>query len=354
MRSRPRRTRADKVVATSRSWCWGSRCSTEVSSVAGAVTVAASAAAALSATTSAASAIACLNTADLPLGSFRDPSSPGARSTPPFERTPGGERRAGRFPHTRRARSRTFGRRREGHSSGPRGGGVAFPPAPEGARARTARCAEAACAKGVTGVRSNGGLLRAPGSSDLETSQGGGPAVFKHAIALAALVVALSAAAADAATVTARRPRTPRSRTGALAPKLGHWQRPCTARSPPRPAGIEGGNPQRWALLKVPRCPRSRARSRPSEASPLQTLGLSHRSRSASAGGPISWNQSTVTWNTRPTLGAGVRQRSPAIPTRLRIRRVRAAEASAVAPGRACFAITKPSSSGADSSPRTT
>ncbi len=165
--------------------------------------------------------------------------------------------------------------------------------------------------------------------------------MFKHAIALAALVVALSAAAADAATVTAPatedtsvEQRSPSTNFGGGNDLVGGVRRGLLR--------IEG-NPQRWALLKyqVPTFTGTVTQVR---------LRLFKRSGSPSEpfrvqSSPCSWNQSTVTWNTRPTLGA-VLATLPGYPTGSGFVEF-GLPTSAVAPGQACFAITKPSSSGA-------
>ena len=164
--------------------------------------------------------------------------------------------------------------------------------------------------------------------------------MLKHAIALAALVVALSAAAADAATVTAPatedtsvEQRSPSTNFGSGNDLVGGVRRGLLR--------IEG-NPQRWALLKyqVPAFTGTVTQVR---------LRLFKRSGSPSEpfrvqGSPCSWNQSTVTWNSRPTLGA-VLATLPGYPTGSGFVEF-ALPTSAVAPGQVCFAITKPSSSG--------
>ena len=164
--------------------------------------------------------------------------------------------------------------------------------------------------------------------------------MLKHAIALAALVVALSATAADAATVTAPatedtsvEQRSANTNFGSGNDLVGGVRRGLLR--------VEG-NPQRWALLKyqVPAFTGTVTQVR---------LRLFKRSGSPSEpfrvqSSPCSWNQSTVTWNSRPTLGA-VLATLPGYPTGSGFVEF-ALPTSAVAPGQACFAITKPSSSG--------
>jgi hypothetical protein len=103
------------------------------------------------------------------------------------------------------------------------------------------------------------------------------------------------------------------------------------------------GNPQRWALLKyqVPALPGAVTQVK---------LRLYKRSGSPSEpfrvqSSPCSWNQSTVTWNTRPTLG-GILATLPGYPTGAGWVEF-TLPVSSVAQGQRCFAITKPSSSGA-------
>jgi hypothetical protein len=165
--------------------------------------------------------------------------------------------------------------------------------------------------------------------------------VLKHAIALAALVFALSATAADAATVTAPatedtsvEQRSPNTNFGSGNDLVGGVRRGLLR--------IEG-NPQRWALLKY---------QVPTLTGPVTQVRLRLFKRSGSPSepfrvqtSPCSWNQGTVTWNTRPTLGA-VLATLPGYPTSSGFVEF-VLPTSAVAPGQACFAITKPSSSSA-------
>jgi len=165
--------------------------------------------------------------------------------------------------------------------------------------------------------------------------------VLRNALALAALVVALTAAAAHAATVTAPvtedtsvEQRNPNTNFGSGNDLVGGVRRGLLR--------IEG-NPQRFALLKyqVPAL---------SGAVTQVKLRLFKRSGSPSEpfrvqSSPCSWSQSTVTWNTRPTLGS-VLATLPGYPTGAGWVEF-TLPTSSVAPGQACFAITKPSSSSA-------
>jgi hypothetical protein len=165
--------------------------------------------------------------------------------------------------------------------------------------------------------------------------------MLRNALALAALLIGLSAAVANAATVTAPatedtsvEQRNPNTNFGSGNDLVGGVRRGLLR--------IEG-NPQRFALLKyqVPAL---------SGAVTQVRLRLFKRSGTPSEpfrvqSSPCSWNQSTVTWNTRPTLGA-VLATLPGYPTGAGWVEF-ALPTSAVAPGQRCFAITKPSSSGA-------
>jgi hypothetical protein len=100
------------------------------------------------------------------------------------------------------------------------------------------------------------------------------------------------------------------------------------------------GNPQRFALLKyqVPPLPGAvtqvRLRLYKRSGSPSQSIRVQSS--------PCTWSQSTVTWNTRPTLGAVVAT-LPGYPTSAGWIEF-GLPTSAVAAGQRCFAITKASS----------
>jgi hypothetical protein len=165
--------------------------------------------------------------------------------------------------------------------------------------------------------------------------------VLRHAIGAAALLAALTTASAHAATVTAPatedtsvEQQNPNTNFGAGNDIVGGVRRGLLR--------IEG-NPQRWALLKyqVPALPGAVTQVK---------LRLYKRSGSPSEpfrvqSSPCSWNQSTVTWNTRPTLGAVLATLS-GYPTGAGWVEF-TLPVSSVAQGQRCFAITKPSSSGA-------
>jgi hypothetical protein len=165
--------------------------------------------------------------------------------------------------------------------------------------------------------------------------------VLRNALALAALLTALTAGAARAATVTAPatedtsvEQRSPNTNFGSGNDVVGGVRRGLLR--------VEG-NPQRWALLKY---------QVPALSGTVTQVGLRLYKRSGSPSepfrvqsSPCSWNQGTVTWNSRPTLGA-VLATLPGYPTGAGWVEF-ALPASAVASGQACFAITKPSSSGA-------
>jgi hypothetical protein len=165
--------------------------------------------------------------------------------------------------------------------------------------------------------------------------------VFRNAIVLAALVVALTAAAdADAATITAQATedtsvdqQNPNTNFGSGNDLVGGVRRGLLR--------IDG-SPQRWALLKY---------QVPALTGPVTDVRLRLFKRSGSPSEPFrvqssscSWNQSRVTWNTRPTLGT-VLATLPGYPSGSGWVEF-VLPASAVAAGQVCLAITKPSSSG--------
>jgi hypothetical protein len=165
--------------------------------------------------------------------------------------------------------------------------------------------------------------------------------VLRHALGVAALLAALCAATAQAATVTA--PATEDTSVEQQNPNVNFATGNDIVGGARRGLLRIEGNPQRWALLKyqVPALPGAVAQVK---------LRLYKRSGSPSEpfrvqSSPCSWNQSTVTWNTRPTLGA-VLATLPGYPTGAGWVEL-TLPVSSVAQGQRCFAITKPSSSGA-------
>jgi hypothetical protein len=165
--------------------------------------------------------------------------------------------------------------------------------------------------------------------------------VLRNALALAALLTALTAGAAHAATVTA--PATEDTSVEQQSPNTNFGSGNDVVGGVRRGLLRIEGNPQRWALLKyqVPALSGTVTQVR---------LRLYKRSGSPSEpfrvqSSPCSWNQATVTWNSRPTLGA-VLATLPGYPTGAGWADF-TLPASAVASGQACFAITKPPSSGA-------
>jgi hypothetical protein len=165
--------------------------------------------------------------------------------------------------------------------------------------------------------------------------------VFRNAIVLAALVVALTAAAdAHAATITA--PATEDTSVDQQNPNTNFGSGNDLVGGVRRGLLRIDGSPTRWALLKyqVPALDGAVTDVR---------LRLFKRSGSPSEpfrvqSSPCSWNQSTVTWRTRPTLGA-VLATLPGYPTGSGSVEF-TLPVSSVAVGQRCFAITKPSSSG--------
>jgi hypothetical protein len=164
--------------------------------------------------------------------------------------------------------------------------------------------------------------------------------VVWKALALGALLVVLAAAHAHAATVTVPviedtsvEQQNPTTNFGSGNDIVGGVRRGLLR--------IDG-SPQRWALLKyqVPALSGTvtqvRLRLYKRAGSPSEPF----RAQSS----PCSWNQNTVTWNTRPTLGA-ILATLPGYPTGAGWVEF-ALPTSAVAQGQVCFAITKPSSSG--------
>ena len=160
------------------------------------------------------------------------------------------------------------------------------------------------------------------------------------ALALGALLVVLAAAGADAATVTA--PVTEDTSVEQQNPNTNFGSGNDIVGGVRRGLLRIDGSPPRWALLKyqVPAL---------SGAVTQVKLRLYKRSGSPSEQfrvqtSPCSWNQSTVTWNTRPTLGAVIAT-LPGYPTGAGWVEF-SLPVSSVAQGQRCFAITKPSSSG--------
>ena len=165
--------------------------------------------------------------------------------------------------------------------------------------------------------------------------------MLKNAIGLAALLAALSATAAHAATATA--PVTEDASVEQQNPNTNFGGGNDIVGGVRRGLLRVAGNSQRWALMKyqVPALPGAVTQVR---------LRLYKRSGSPSEpfavqASPCSWNQSTVTWSTRPTLGA-VLATLPGYPTGAGWVEF-GLPTSSVAQGQRCFAITKPSSSGA-------
>jgi hypothetical protein len=163
--------------------------------------------------------------------------------------------------------------------------------------------------------------------------------VFKHAIALAALIVAFTTAAADAATITA--PATGDTSVEQQSPTTNFGSGNDLVGGVRRGLLRIDGSPQRWALLKY---------QVPALTGTVTAVRLRLFKRSGSPSepfrvqsSPCSWNQSTVTWNTRPTLGA-VLATLPGYPTGSGFVEF-GLPTTAVVAGQVCFAITKPSSS---------
>jgi hypothetical protein len=165
--------------------------------------------------------------------------------------------------------------------------------------------------------------------------------VLRNALGAAALLAALVAANASAATVTVQvsedtsvEKQNPNTNFGSGNDIVGGVRRGLLR--------IEG-NPVRWALLKY---------QVPAPSGPVTQVELRLYKRSGTPSeriqvqtSPCSWNQSTVTWNTRPTLGSVIAT-LPGYPTGAGWIEF-ALPTSSVAQGQRCFAITKPSSSGA-------
>jgi hypothetical protein len=165
--------------------------------------------------------------------------------------------------------------------------------------------------------------------------------VLRNAIGAAALLAALTAASAHAAVVTA--PATEDTSVEQQNPNTNFGSGNDIVGGARRGLLRIEGTPQRWALLKyqVPALPGAVTQVK---------LRLYKRSGSPSEpfrvqSSPCSWNQSTVTWNTRPTLGA-VLATLPGYPTGAGWVEF-TLPVSSVGQGQRCFAITKPSSSGA-------
>jgi hypothetical protein len=165
--------------------------------------------------------------------------------------------------------------------------------------------------------------------------------VLRNALGGAALLAALLATSAPAATVTA--PVTEDTSVEQQNPNTNFASGNDIVGGVRRGLLRVEGKPQRWALMKyqVPALPGAVTQVR---------LRLYKRSGSPSEpfrvqASPCSWNQSTVTWNSRPTLGA-VLATLPGYPTGAGWVEF-ALPTSSVAQGQRCFAITKPSSSGA-------
>ena len=165
--------------------------------------------------------------------------------------------------------------------------------------------------------------------------------MLRNAIGAAALTAALCAAGAQAATVTAPatedtsvEQQNPNTNFGSGNDIVGGVRRGLLR--------IEG-SPQRWALLKyqVPALPgpvtQVRLRLYKRSGSPSEPF----RVQSA----PCTWSQSTVTWNSRPTLGSVLATLS-GYPTGAGWVEF-SLPVSSAAQGQRCFAVTKPSSSGA-------
>jgi hypothetical protein len=164
--------------------------------------------------------------------------------------------------------------------------------------------------------------------------------VLRHALGAAALA-ALLAANAHAANITAPatedtsvEQQNPNTNFGSGNDIVGGVRRGLLR--------IEG-SPQRWALLKY---------QVPALSGTVTQVKLRLYKRSGSPSEPLrvqsspcSWTQSTVTWNSRPTLGT-VLATLPGYPTGAGWVEF-VLPVSSVAQGQRCFAITKPSSSGA-------
>jgi hypothetical protein len=165
--------------------------------------------------------------------------------------------------------------------------------------------------------------------------------VLRNAVGAAVLLAALLAANAHAANVTVPvtedtsvEQQNPNTNFGSGNDIVGGVRRGLLR--------IEG-SPQRWALLKY---------QVPALSGTVTQVKLRLYKRSGSPSepfrvqsSPCSWNQSTVTWNSRPTLGAVLATLS-GYPTGAGWVEF-ALPVSSVAQGQRCFAITKPSSSGA-------
>jgi hypothetical protein len=165
--------------------------------------------------------------------------------------------------------------------------------------------------------------------------------VLRNALGVAALLSALAAAGAQAATVTA--PATEDTSVEQQSPNTNFGSGNDIVGGVRRGLLRIEGSPQRWALLKY---------QVPTPAGPVSQVRLRLYKRSGSPSepfrvqsAPCTWNQSTVTWNTRPTLGAVLATLS-GYPTGAGWVEF-ALPVSSAAPGQRCFAITKPSSSGA-------
>jgi hypothetical protein len=164
--------------------------------------------------------------------------------------------------------------------------------------------------------------------------------MFRNAIALAALVVALSAAAdARAATITA--PATEDASVDQQNPNTNLGGGNDLVGGVRRGLLRIDGSPLKWALLKY---------QVPALAGTVTDVRLRLFKRSGSPSepfrvqsSPCSWSQTRVTWKTRPTLGA-VLATLPGYPTGSGFVEF-TLPGSAVAAGQVCFAITKPSSS---------
>jgi hypothetical protein len=165
--------------------------------------------------------------------------------------------------------------------------------------------------------------------------------VLKNALALSALLTALAASAAQAATVSA--PATEDTSVEQQSPNTNFGSGNNLVGGVRRGLLRIEGSPQRWALLKyqVPALPGTvtqvRLRLFKRSGSPSEPFRVQSTS--------CSWSSSTVTWNTRPALGA-VLATLPGYPTGAGWVEF-ALPTSAVAQGQRCFAITKPTSSSA-------
>jgi hypothetical protein len=163
--------------------------------------------------------------------------------------------------------------------------------------------------------------------------------VLRNALALTALLTALVASAAQAATVTA--PATEDTSVDQQNPNTNFGSGNDLVGGVRRGLLRIDGSPQRWALLKYQVPPLSGAVAQ-------VRLRLFKRSGSPSEpirvqSSPCSYSSSTVTWNTRPALGP-VLATLPGYPTGAGWIEF-ALPTSAVAQGQRCFAITKSTSS---------